>query len=182
MDTDKHKNNDKRTVLHAGKFLSLIKEGRWEYAERESATGACIILAVTPEQKLLMVEQYRIPLHKRVIELPAGIVGDEEGGRGEAIEDAAKRELLEETGWSAGKVKVIMTGPTSSGLASEVVTLLRATDLKRENAGGGVGHEEITVHEIPVAEVHDWLAAKMAAGLMVDTKLYAGLYFLERKT
>src|SRR5436190_22227688 len=100
--------NDQAITLFKGKFLALVKEGHWEYADRVGATGAAIILAVTPEQKLLVVEQYRIPVHSRTIELPAGITGDE--GEDESDADAAKRELLEETGYEAAKVESLMTG------------------------------------------------------------------------
>src|SRR5688572_17997753 len=167
-----------KSTLCSGKFLALIKEGHWEYAERTNATGAAIIVAVTEERKLLLVEQYRIPVHARTIELPAGIMGDEPGGGDESHADAAKRELLEETGYSAERIETLTTGPASSGLASEVVTLLLATGLKRVHAGGGVGHENITVHEVPLSEVHDWLAARADAGLLIDPKVYAGLYFI----
>ena len=169
-----------KTTLYAGKFLALVKEGRWEYADRIGATGAAIIVAVTDEQKLLLVEQYRIPVHARTIELPAGIIGDEPGGGDECHADAAKRELLEETGYSAERIETLTTGPASSGLTSEVVTLLRASGLKRMHGGGGVAHENITVHEVPLNEVHDWLAAKANAGLLIEPKVYAGLYFIER--
>ena len=169
-----------KIALSTGKFLSLVKEGRWEYVDRIGANGAAIIVAVTDGQKLLLVEQYRIPVHARTIELPAGIIGDEPGGCDESHAEAAKRELLEETGHSAERIETLTTGPASSGLTSEVVTLLRASGLKRVSAGGGVGHENITVHEVPLKEVHDWLAAKASAGLLIEPKVYAGLYFIGR--
>ena len=169
-----------KTTLFTGKFLALVKEGRWEYVDRIGATGAAIIVAVTDEQKLLLVEQYRIPVHARTIELPAGIIGDEPGGRDECHAAAAKRELLEETGYAAERIETLSTGPASSGLTSEVVTLLLASGLKRVHAGGGVGHENITVHEVPLNEVHEWLAAKANAGLLIEPKVYAGLYFIGR--
>src|SRR5688572_30282083 len=108
-------------TLYKGKYLALVKEGHWEYADRVGATGAAIILAVTPEEKILVVEQYRVPVHARTIELPAGITGDE--GENESDADAARRELLEETGFEASKIEPLMTGPASSGLTSETVTL-----------------------------------------------------------
>src|SRR5580698_7513251 len=111
-----------KTVLYTGKFLSLVKEGRWEYAERVNATGAAIIVAVTPGQKLLLVEQYRIPVHTRTIEMPAGIIGDEAEHSKESILEAARRELREETGYDAGHMEMLTAGPSSSGLTSEVVT------------------------------------------------------------
>src|SRR5690349_16279251 len=108
--------NEQPVTLFKGKFLALVKEGRWEYAERVGATGAAIILAVTPEEKILLVEQYRIPVHATTVELPAGITGD--SGENESDAEAAKRELLEETGWQAGKIEELTTGPASSGLTS----------------------------------------------------------------
>lgn len=170
----------KRETLFTGRFLALVREGRWEYVDRVNATGAAIILAVTDENKLLLVEQYRIPCHCRTIELPAGIIGDEPGAGGESHAAAAGRELLEETGYEARRVEPLTTGPASAGVTSEVVTLFRARQLRRVGAGGGVGHEEITVHEIPLAEVPSFLEAKARAGVLVDPKIFAGLYFLLR--
>lgn len=170
-----------KTVLHAGKFLSLIKEGRWEYADRANSTGAAVIVAVTDEQKLLFVEQYRIPLHSCTIELPAGIVGDEESFKDETYVEAARRELIEETGYEAGKIELLTSTPASGGLTSEISTLLRASNLRRVGAGGGIAHEDITVHEVPLKDVPAWLEAKAKAGVLIETKVYAGLYFLLRK-
>jgi ADP-ribose pyrophosphatase len=170
-----------KTTLFTGRFLALVREGHWEYAERVNATGAAIIVAVTDERKLLLVEQYRIPCQARTIELPAGIIGDEPQAGNESRAEAARRELLEETGYAAGQIEPLTTGPSSSGLASEVVTLFRATQLRRVNAGGGVAHEAITVHEVPLAEIDAWLVEKAKAGVLVDPKIYAGLYFLQKR-
>lgn len=166
------------TTLFTGKFLTLIKEGHWEYAERVNATGAAIIVAVTDEQKLLLVEQYRIPVHARTIELPAGIIGDEPGAANELFADAARRELLEETGYSASHMEALTHGPASSGLTSETVTIFRATGLRRTGKGGGVAHEEITVHEVPLTNVDEWLERQAKSGALIDPKIYAGLYFV----
>jgi len=165
-------------VLATGKYLSLIREGHWEYAQRPHATGAAVIVAVTAENKLLLVEQYRIPCHASVVEFPAGIIGDSPELGNESHADAAKRELLEETGYQAGQIAQLATGPVSSGLTSEISTFFLARQLLRTGSGGGVAHEKITVHEIPLAQVHDWLAAKVRSGALIDPKVYAGLYFL----
>ncbi|MGH7980484.1 MAG: NUDIX hydrolase [Limisphaerales bacterium] len=172
---------NEKTVLYTGKFIAIVKEGRWEYADRVNATGAAIIVAVTDDQKLLLVEQYRIPVHARTIEMPAGIIGDEAEHSQESQAAAARRELREETGYDAARMEILATGPASSGLTSEVVTLFRASGLRRVSAGGGIAHENITVHEVPLAEVHSWLEAKVRAGLMIEPKVYAGLYFLLRE-
>ena len=119
--------SEQQVTLYKGKYLALVKEGNWEYADRVGATGGAIIVAVTPEQKLLVVEQHRIPVHARTIELPAGITGDE--GENESDAEAAKRELLEETGYEADKIEPLTTGPASSGLTFETVTLFLATVL-----------------------------------------------------
>ena len=125
---------------------------------------------MTTEQKLLLVEQYRIPVHARTIELPAGIIGDEPDCPSESSAAAALRELLEETGYTAGCVEPVMTGASCSGITSERVTLFRALDLHRIGIGGGVAHEDITVHEIPLAEVVMWLEAKAKTGVLVTPR------------
>jgi 8-oxo-dGTP pyrophosphatase MutT (NUDIX family) len=100
-----------KTTLHTGRFLALVKEGQWEYADRVNATGAALIVAVTPENKVLLVEQYRIPVHARTVELPAGIIGDEPGNTHESNAAAARRELQEETGYTADR-----TAPPAAAL------------------------------------------------------------------
>ena len=165
-------------TLHTSKFLALIKEGHWEYVDRVNATGAALILAVTAERKGLLVEQYRIPVHVRTIELPAGIIGDEPGNSDESQAHAARRELLEETGYAAENIEALTTGPACSGITSERVTLFHATGLSRAGKGGGVAHEDITVHEVPLAEVIPWLEAKAKTGVLIDPKVYTGLFFV----
>jgi len=174
-------NQTRQIILHTGKFLTLIKAGHWEYVDRVNATGAAIIIGVTTEQKVLLVEQYRIPVHARTIELPAGIIGDEPGDTHESSAAAARRELLEETGYAAGRIEAVTTGPSCSGITSERVTLFRAFDLNCAGKGGGVAHEDITVHEIPLAEVVTWLEAKAKTGVLIDPKVYAGLFFITRE-
>ena len=166
--------------LYVGRFLRLVKEGHWEYADRTNASGAAIILAVTGEQKLLLVEQYRVPVRARTIELPAGIIGDEPGSSNEEHAEAARRELIEETGFEAGHIEALMHGPSSSGLTSETVTLFHATQLRRVGLGGGVANENITVHEVALSTVREWLEAKAKEGVLIDPKVYAGLYFVGR--
>ena len=170
--------DDTTRLLHEGEYLRLLRHDTWEYAERVRGTRAVIIVAVTPERNLLFVEQYRVPLRARTIELPAGLVGDTHDD--DTLEAAARRELLEETGWEAAEVRVLMAGPTSAGMSNEIIAFVRATGLRRVHSGGGDESEDITVHEIPVDDAPRWLAAKMAEGLSMDPKLWAGLYLVDR--
>ena len=169
---------DSPTTMHEGQYLRLVKRGHWEYAERTNAGSAVIVIAVTPEDKLLFVEQFRVPMDARTIEMPAGLVGDLDAH--DTMEAAARRELLEETGWQADEVKVLMVGPTSSGMSNELIAFVRARGLTRIHAGGGDASEDITVHEVPVANAPRWLTEKMAAGYSMDPKLWAGLWLLDR--
>ncbi|HET6603873.1 MAG TPA: NUDIX hydrolase [Xanthomonadaceae bacterium] len=169
---------DQAESLCNGRYLRLVRRGHWEYAERVNASGAVIIVAVTPQDKVVFVEQFRIPLGQPTIEMPAGLVGDQEGE--DTIERAAIRELEEETGWRARHVDFLCQGPTSAGMSNEVVAFVRARGLQRVGAGGGDDSEQITVHEVPCEEAAAWLSARAAAGYAIDAKLYAGLYFIHR--
>lgn len=165
-------------TVYQGKFLKLIHDRHWEYVSRVNARGAAAIVAVTPQNEIVLVEQTRIPLQGKTIELPAGIVGDAAEFASESFEQSAIRELLEETGFQGSHARVLASGPTAPGLTSEYSTLVAVTGLTRLHAGGGVDGEDITVHLVPLAEVREWLVAKQHEGLAVEPKIYAGLYFV----
>jgi ADP-ribose pyrophosphatase len=168
-------------TLYQGKFLALRKEGNWEYVERPHARGAAFIVAVTEARELVLVEQYRVPLHARCIELPAGIIGDEAAFADEGIEAAALRELEEETGFRGSSAELLASGPVGAGLASEILHLFRAHGLQRVHAGGGVEGEDITVHLVPLHGIDEWLAAQSRAGVWVEPRVYAGLWFVRKE-
>lgn len=167
---------DQTETLFNGHYLRIRRRGHWEYAERTNASAAVIIVAITPDDHLLLVEQFRIPVNARSIEMPAGLVGDIEGG--ESVEAAAARELEEETGWRAGRIQYLMTGPSSSGMSNEQVAFVRALDLVKVGDGGGDDSEDILVHKVPRTQAAAWLAARMLEGYSIDPKLYAGLWFI----
>ncbi len=168
-------------ILYAGKFLRLMKQGRWEYVQRVTTDHAVIIMALTPQQEVVLIEQLRIPAGGNVIEWPAGLVGDSAATAGEALEETARRELQEETGYTAQHFVQVFSGPPSPGIASETITWFRAHGLEKTGPGGGEGGENITVHVIALSEVDDWLNRWQASGGRVDSKVYAGLYFLLRE-
>jgi ADP-ribose pyrophosphatase len=168
-------------ILFEGDYLRLLRRGKWEYVQRIKPSGIVVLVAINEEGELLFVEQLRPPLGRRVIELPAGLVGDIEGDEDEEMETAARRELLEETGYQAGELEYLTAGPISAGLSTEVITVYLARDVKRVSAGGGDDSEDIAVHAVPLREAADWLRAKERGGTAVDAKVYSGLYFaLER--
>src|SRR5690242_14762862 len=166
-------------TLCQGRLLSLRKRGRWEYAERNNPGGAVLIVAVTPDDCVLFVEQCRVSILKRTIEMPAGLVGDLASQADESALLAAARELEEETGYRCGRVDFIHEGPSSSGMSTEMIAFVRAHDLVRVGDGGGDATENIVVHEVPRREAGAWLFARAAEGYSVDPKLFAGLWFLE---
>jgi ADP-ribose pyrophosphatase len=169
--------SEARTV-YEGKYLRMVVRGHWEYVQRTHADGmAVIIIAVTPEDRVLFVEQFRVPLDARTIEMPAGLVGDDHAH--DTLEDAARRELIEETGWQADRVEVLLVGPTSAGMSSERIAFVRATGLNRVGDGGGVAGEDITVHAVPRADAPAWLMQKSREGFEVDLKLWAGLWMID---
>ena len=169
----------KRIILKEGKFMRLVKKGKWEFAERNNCSGIVIIVAITDEKKVIFVEQYRPPVDKRVIEFPAGLVNDECYPKIESVAAAAKRELLEETGYQAQKIIQLLEGPVSSGSSGDLVTMVLAKGLRKVSAGGGVDHDEsIIVHEINLKNVDSWLRKMEGKGYLVEPKIYTGLYFL----
>ncbi|WP_458069648.1 NUDIX hydrolase [Rhodanobacter sp. BL-MT-08] len=168
-------------TLYEGRWLSLRKRGRWEYAERTNPAGAVIIIAVTPDDKLLFVEQYRVPIQQRTIEMPAGLVGDIAGQADEGALLAAQRELEEETGYRCRRVAFIHRGPSSSGMSTEMIAFVRAYELEKVGAGGGDASENIIVHEVPRNEAGAWLFARADEGYSIDPKLFAGLWFVEHE-
>ncbi|WP_337244213.1 NUDIX hydrolase [Luteimonas sp. gir] len=172
---------DAAEVLYQGDWLRLVRRGTWESCERTHGGNgmAVLIIAVTPDDEVLFVEQYRVPLGARTIEMPAGLVGDH--GSSDSLEDAARRELIEETGWSAGRVDVLLTGPTTAGMSNERVAFVRARELTRVGKGGGIDDEDIIVHTVPRATAPAWLMRKHAEGYELDLKLWAGLWMIDHQ-
>lgn len=166
-------------TLYKAKWLSLRKRGRWEYAERNNPGGAVVILAVTPQDKVLFVEQYRVAIQQHTIEMPAGLVGDLTDQADEGPLLAAQRELEEETGYRCERIEFVHRGPSSSGMSTEIITFARAWDLTKVGPGGGDESENIVVHEVPRSEAGAWLFARVVDGYSIDPKLFAGLWFIE---
>jgi len=168
-DTDKP-----RELQWSGKYIRVFKQGRWEFVSRVGDTGAVVILA-EHEGRVILVEQYRVPIGKRCIELPAGLVGDEDANA--TVEETAVKELEEETGFTAERIERLGEFHSSPGMVAESFTLVRAHGVRKVADGGGNEHEEITVHLVPRDEVPAFIKSRRRAGVAVDTKLLLFLDF-----
>ena len=151
-----------------GRYIAVEKQGTWEYAVRNRGIEAAVIVAID-DGYILLVEQYRVPVGRACIELPAGLIGDETAG--EPLEEAAARELEEETGYRPDWIEQLGLFHSSPGMTSEAFTLVRATRLTKVGEGGGVEAEGITVHRVAMKELSTFIEQKRAEGLAVDAKM-----------
>lgn len=158
-----------RHTIWQGDYLEVRTEGSWEYAARKRDIAAVVIAAVDAEDHILLIEQYRVPLGRRCLELPAGLIGDEEAD--ETLEQAATRELEEETGYRPATIQRLGDFHSSPGMTNELFTLVRATGLTRTGDGGGAGEEDITVYRVPIGEAPRFVAEKRTSGVAVDAKI-----------
>ncbi|HEX7832644.1 MAG TPA: NUDIX hydrolase [Thermoanaerobaculia bacterium] len=166
-------------IVFEGDHVLVIERDHWQYVERKKGKSAVAVIAETDDGKVILTEQQRKPVNARVIDWPAGVVGDDDPSASPA--DTAKKELEEETGYTCDSVELLASGPTSPGITSERLSLYRARGVKRAGKGGGVDGEDITVHAIPRGEVVSWLRRKSEEGVLIDLKLWSGLYFLSSK-
>jgi ADP-ribose pyrophosphatase len=161
--------------IFEGKQIVVLERDDWEYVERKKATEAVAVIAMTKDDEVILTEQQRKPVNARVIDWPAGLVGDD-GENDPAA--TAKKELEEETGFVCERVELLARGPSSPGITSEIVSLYRAYDVKRVGKGGGVGDEKITVHLVPLGNIERWLRERADEGILVDLKVWGEVRFL----
>ena len=151
-----------------GNYISALKRGRWEYVSRTGSTNAVVILA-EHHGKVILIEQYRVPVGGRCLELPAGLVGDED--KNATIEETAVKELEEETGFTADRIERLGEFQSSPGMVAESFMLVRAHGIRKVGEGGGTEHEDITVHLIARRDIPAFIEQRRAAGVAVDVKL-----------
>ena len=160
-------------VMCEGRFVRALKRGKWEYASRANEIRAVVILA-EHDGKTILIDQPRVPLGARCVELPAGLVGDVDPDA--TVEATAVKELEEETGFTAERVEVLGEFYSSPGMLSEGFTLVRAHGVRRIGEGGGDEHEDIVIHLVARADIPNFLEQKRAEGFGIDVKL---LMFLD---
>lgn len=161
-------------IMWAGKYIIAKRQGPWEYVSRSRNIRAAVIIAIAEEggePHVILVEQFRVPLGRPCLELPAGLVGDGEDDADEDASVAAIRELEEETGYRAGTMVNLGEYYSSPGMVSENFTLFRAQGLTRVGDGGGLDDENIIVHRVPLDQIADYVAARRAEGMAMDVKL-----------
>jgi ADP-ribose pyrophosphatase len=161
-------------TMWKGKFVVVHKRGRWEFVARTNATKAVVILA-EHDGKLILIEQHRMPVGGRCLELPAGLVGDEDPDA--TVEGTAVKELEEETGFTAERIERLGEFHSSPGMLSESFVLVRAHGVTKVGEGGGTEHEEIDVHLVPRTEIADFVASRRDQGVAVDVKLLLFMHF-----
>jgi nicotinamidase/pyrazinamidase len=171
-----------RTEHSGGRFIKIMQAGRWEYAQRTNARAVIVIVAITENDDVVFIEQYREPLGKRCVELPAGLVGDTPGDENEDLSEAVRRELIEETGFAADEVTFLAAGSSSAGLTDEVAHVYLAQGLRQVSEGGGVDGELIQLHLVPRGEIEGWLSQRREAGLDVAMSLYGALWLAKLVT
>lgn len=147
-----------------GKYLRIVTRGEWEYVERVGGMTAVVLLA-EHDGKVILVEQYRTPLGRRCLELPAGLVGDEGAS---TAEDTALKELEEETGFTATGVERLGDFYSSPGMVAEGFTLVRVTGVA---PGGAKSEEDIAVHLVERERIPAFVKQRRDQGIAIDVKL-----------
>ena len=155
-------------VMWAGKFVRAVRRGKWEYASRTNNISAVVILAQY-EGKVILVDQPRVPLGERCLELPAGLVGDTDPNA--TVEATAIKELEEETGFTAERIERLGEYYASPGMLAEGFTLVRAHGVRKIGDGGGDENEDINVHLVARADIPNFIEQKRAEGFGIDVKL-----------
>jgi len=156
-------------IVFSGDHLNVLERDHWQYVERKKGKSAAAVLAETDDGEIILTEQFRRPVNARVIDFPAGLIGDEDPSFDGA--ETARQELEEETGYACDSVELLARGPSSAGITSEIVSLYRAHGVRRIGKGGGVGGEDITVHVIPRTRLGSFLREKNEQGVLTDLKV-----------
>lgn len=181
-------NFTERKRQSGGRFISIMQTGRWEYAQRTNAKAVVVIVAVTDNNEIVFIEQFREPIGKRCVELPAGLVGDTEvdvtidptGDPEESFAEAARRELIEETGFVADRITFVAAASSSAGLTDEVSHVYLAEGLRQVDVGGGVDGEVIQIHLVHRDRVDAWLEERRQSGLDIAMSLCGALWLTQR--
>lgn len=169
-----------RKTLFEGRFIRLVDDNGWEFADRVTGAGVVCIVALDDEH-VILVEEFRSAVQAPVISLPAGLIDRADiGAAQESAQDAALRELREEAGYTARRIEEVASGPISAGMTTERVTFFLAQDLQ---AGEQMldGEEDIRVHRVALRQLPAFLSDCVSRGAEIDPKIFVGLYFVQAR-
>jgi ADP-ribose pyrophosphatase len=159
-----------RVVTLRLKYLAQ-PDGRRHLRELvEHAPGAAVV-ALDPADNVLLVRQDRPAVGARLLELPAGLVDP-----GEEPRDTARRELVEETGYAAGRLEPLVSFYTSPGFSTELIHIFVATDLHEADAAHDE-EEDLELVRLPLAAA----IRQVLEGEISDAKTVAGLLAYARR-
>ena len=161
-------------LMWEGKYVRAVKRGKWEYAGRVGDVRAVVILAEF-DGKVILIDQPRVAVGSRCLELPAGLVGDEDPNA--TLEGTAVKELEEETGYTAERVERLGDFYASPGMLSESFTLVRAHGVSKIGEGGGNEDEDINVHLVAREDIPAFVEQMRAEGFAIDVKILIFLNF-----
>jgi ADP-ribose pyrophosphatase len=174
-------------VLHRGRYLTFridtIERADGTRSERDIVghPGAVAIVAIDPDDQVLLVRQYRTATQGILLEIPAGTLDtDPETGATEKPDLAARRELEEETGYRAGSWQRLASFWTAPGFASELMHLYLATDLRPAHPDERLGPDEdehLRLERMPLADA----IGAVERGEIADAKSILGLLWLDRR-
>jgi len=175
----------KKKTVYEGSFLRLVLttyldasgiSREWESVERIHCKGISAIVPVTNNEEFILIRQFRPPVNHYVIEFPAGL-----NDKGESLENAARRELLEETGYSAQEMLFLADGPMASGSSGEILTVFLAKGLEYKGIGKRDETEDIDVLKIPITEIEAELHRLQSAGNLIDLKIFGFIELAKKK-
>lgn len=166
-------------VRHQGHIVSMAtttwldpatgEEFDRDVVRHPGAVAVVPVLGDGDDRTVVLVRQFRTSLGRALLEIPAGLRDVD----GEAPEDTARRELVEEAGYVAGRLDLLVELDTAPGFSDEVIPVYLATDLTAtERQADGIEERSMTVEHHPLRSV----GAMVAAGEVTDAKTVAGLW------
>lgn len=177
-----------KATMFTGNYLRFITkrfttenghDGLWETVERTNVTseiGAVVVVPLTKNKEFIFENNWRVALESPVIQFPAGLIDRE----GENTEEVARRELLEETGYSANELVHIMRAPECAGLTSNIIDYFFANGVEYVGKENEDISEEIEVMKIPVKDYEDFLL-NLPQGTVLDLQVPGIIWILEKK-
>lgn len=169
---------DELKVIADTRFARLVERNNWVFVSRNRCTGVVAAAVLTPQHELVLVEQYREPVAARVLELPAGLVGDQKSDEDGLV--AALRELREETGYEAKGLKLISSRVSSAGITDESTNIYFAENVVQVGPGGGVDGENIVRHLVPLNNIEGFIAEREAAGVKICARIDTAVNWIRR--